>query len=281
MKKIYFVIFSFVIFIISFITYNTIGYNGYGIILNGILYNLPPFLAVLFGVYAVFQYGIKSVHGEAFAYVAAGIFCWFVGEMIYTIMQYGFNYEPFPSFTDLIYIAGYPIMTIGLFKEISFASIKWDTKKVAQVALLSMLLFTATITASYFFAYKHDNTALEKLINIIYNVGDFVLVFLLVFLTVITHEYKEGKIFESWTAIFIGILFTFLADIFYGLLNPLYIEGEKSVMNLDLLYIAGYLCIAYGFFTAGFIVKEAQKELNISNVTSALASKIKKTKASK
>jgi hypothetical protein len=110
--------------------------------------------------------------------IAAGIFTWFVGDLLWGLYEM-VGRDPFPSVADLFYVAGYPLIATGL----GYAA--WRRGRIvgAETGALLDALLVAVLASLLAWVYLIDpildDTALsvgEKLVSIAYPIGDVLLV---------------------------------------------------------------------------------------------------------
>jgi signal transduction histidine kinase len=115
---------------------------------------------------------------RAWLAIAAGIFLWFVGDLVWGLYEL-VGRDPFPSVADLFYIAGYPLIAAGL----GYAA--WRRGRLVGLetgALLDALLvavLASLLAWIYLIDPILDDTTLtggEKLVSIAYPLGDVLLV---------------------------------------------------------------------------------------------------------
>jgi hypothetical protein len=63
-----------------------------------------------------------SCHRGAWLMIIAGQACFLAGDIGFTVLEYGLERELFPSVADALYLAGYPLMAIGLIRSAAASS---------------------------------------------------------------------------------------------------------------------------------------------------------------
>jgi hypothetical protein len=262
MNKKYWLYVLFAQFIVLILARNFLSYSTFGTIANSVIYNATSAVAVISGLFAVKSYGIANMRGKMFFYITVGIFLWSLGDILFDFFKFYLKIEAFPSLIDIIYLTGYPIFFIGLLKERDFASINWSQKKKYLFFASSLMLIFLSSYSIMFLSYSSENNLMENLFNFLYGVGDIFLAIILIFNLFIAIEYKKGSFFAPWLYFFIGVFFIYFADILFGIYFQEYAANTRIARNLDLIYAAGYLFFAYGFFSFSQIVNKLRVKIN-------------------
>jgi signal transduction histidine kinase len=80
-------------------------------------------------------------------FLAAGIFCQFIGQLIYTYYDIH-NWPPFPSWADIAYLSTFPFLMVGI---LLLPVRRLSGMARSQVMLDSMMMMTAIFTFSWYF----------------------------------------------------------------------------------------------------------------------------------
>jgi hypothetical protein len=155
---------------------------------------------------------------------------------------------PFPSVGDVFFLLGYPLLTAALFAFIrSYAAAGFpiggagERWVLAGVTILVCALGGVPILRPIVAA---PAPALEKFLNVLYPVLDFVLLVPTVLLLRITVRFRGGAVWKTWLALLGGIVFTFAGDSAFAYLQAL---GETRFLRLvDILYVLSFGWIARG-----------------------------------
>lgn len=230
-------------------------------IISTIFYLSASTIAVMAGIYAVKQYGLKSTRGKALLFITLGLAGWMGGEYLWSVFELILDIDPFPSFADVSYIVAYPLLFIGLLFEIGLGKIDWSLKKILVLSVSVIIFALITIYFGIYLAYDVEATFIENLFAIFYGVGDLILVAISLLLLVLSLEYKGGKMFYPWLFVFAGMICMWLADIGFAVYVDEYKESLGVTVILDHLWIASYFFLTYGLFNMAFIVNQIKTSL--------------------
>jgi ABC-type multidrug transport system fused ATPase/permease subunit len=236
----------------------------YSQLFGNILFLLPPLLAVVCGGYAVRAYRLTNVRGKSTALLTSGLFCFFIGEVLFFLFQFVFHTSPFPSVADIFYLSAYPLLLAGLLKEISLHPIKWrELNKFVLVVILLLVLALAFIVSYFgiFLAYNPGDPVANNIIAIAYGIGDLLLIIPGLFTLNTALDYRGGALFNSWTLILVALIFMMAGDILFAIFNNQYAALIWPYTLIDLLWVVSYLCFAYSFFYTATTIKELGSKL--------------------
>jgi hypothetical protein len=238
-----------------------LGGSNHDLITN-ILYLIPPLVATVLGFLAARAYGFSTPKGKALLLLAFGFFFWFIGEVLYFVLDLILEQSPFPSLADVYYIIGYPLLFIGLVMKAKVSPIKWTKQKTIIMLIYSLILDPIVLYFGVFKVYDSSVGIVQNFTSIFYGVGDLILLAtsLAVLLKII--EYKQGKLFLPWLLILIGFFLTLIADILFTQFFTEYNEDNLFFRNMDLLWILSYLAIGFGFFGLIDVIRTVQKNIS-------------------
>jgi hypothetical protein len=227
---------------------------------------VDPVGAAIVGLIASTIYGIKSANGRAMLFIATGIGCWGIGEIIFIVFANIMNIDPFPSIADIFFLLAYPLLGVGIYKGFAAAEIK-----LAQVrkSLLTMLLSASlvlTILVVYFMLYQVYDPEAElaiNFVNISYGLGDLILVILSYLAILVSNEYKGGKLGSFWKTMALGFIMILIADILFAIYSEQILNDIKPYTYVDLVWTAGYLFIAFGMLENYIHVSTVQKKIKL------------------
>lgn len=235
-----------------------------GVLLKHTAYLLFPILVALGGIYAVKVYGFGSAGGRALLWIAAGFGAWTIGELVWYWFKDYVGIDPFPSVADVFYLLGYPLIFVGLIKEIRLLKIKLSQLGRPTLSLGLGVVFLLALIVGYFGVYRAYNPAAalsENLIGMSYGVADLLLIVALLFMFVAVWVFKGGKLASFWSLMLFGIVSFLVADLLFVVYSEPYINDVKPFIYLDLLWTFGDLLCTYGFFSLGFSILGAQEKL--------------------
>lgn len=262
MKKGYFIIGPLILFAATLLSYYYVPFDNWqGCLINHSIYHAAPLFAIFCGLLAIRRYGWNTYRGKNLIYLTGAVTAWFLGDLISHILQYGYDRDVFPSFIDIIYLLGYPLLFISLFREMKIVKIVWTRDKIARVIIFSLLLTVSAAYSTIYLAYNSANDALTNIVNLLYGLVDVALAIVAIIALISSQEYKGGKFASVYSSFFLAIFLSLLGDMLYGAFVEQYDEGVLLFKFIDLFYIASYLAFAYGFFSLDFYTLEAQKRI--------------------
>lgn len=193
----------------------------------------------------------------AWGLLAASHISWFIGDILWAILELGLGISPFPSVADLFYFFYYPLFIAGVLlipmRRLSVAEWLKLSLDMGIVTLASMLLFW------YFWIGPITETSgsdiLTMALSIAYPVADFLLVTALFF--VVSRRSKEQPAGPIWI-LAAGIGLQVLTDAVFGYQS---IAGTYEGGILDLGWIAAiFLAGLAGFRQADMVAKSAASD---------------------
>lgn len=230
-------------------------------LINDLLFLLAPFCSTLGGLYAARAYGRNNTHGLSFYLIAAGLASLFIGEVLFLNYEIILKTQAFPSLADVFYLLSYPLMLVGFLREVKNYKMKESSLDQVLLMIITVLLGFVVCYFGIYLAYQADESILNNTIAMAYGVGDLFLIAIALNILVLTFDFKGGKLFAAWLAICIGVFLTLVADILFAIYNMQFDQGIWLYRQIDLLWVGGYLSIAYGCFSVGHIIKEVQQKI--------------------
>lgn len=180
----------------------------------------------------------------AWMLMSIAILTYFVGDVIWAILELYLHENPFPSLADLFYISFYPIFAIGLYflPRFSFTS----TEKLKTFIDIGIVIISVGLIFWTFLVIPTLLTEQEYIattVSVIYIIGDFLLLFVLLRLLYSKVDENFGPIlFLS-----LGITSMIITDsIFsYQTIQNTYVSGGLLdtgwVLSFVLIGLAGFL----------------------------------------
>jgi hypothetical protein len=229
--------------------------------LLSILYLCAPALAMLGSLYPIKKYGFNNPNAKALLFCATGLLCWLIGELLFFLFDFILHIQAYPSAADFFFLGAYPFLFIGFIKIALITKIKLTQKKMLIALVCMLLLSLVVVYFSIIPAYSPTEKFLNNAVAVGYGIGDLFIISAAFLLLSILFEYQKGKLFGAWIFVLIGLFCTFGADIIYAIHQSAYENGDPLYRKLDLIWIAGYLFIAYGFYSIGDIITQAQDKI--------------------
>ena len=235
------------------------------IILRDTIYLIPPLIATVAGVFSLGLYGFHGSKSITLILLTFGMLCWLLGETMWYVYEFVLHTNPFPSTADIFYLLAYPIFFFALVYEIKSTgvSLKHIRKSLLFLFILTFLVFAVLV--GYFgiyLAFDPKEALFTNLIAMGYGVGDLFLIMANVFVLVLAWEYRGGKLSGVWLSLFVGFIFTLIADILFAIFT---IQYKNEVwfykILLDSLWMLGYMLFGYGLFSFGFSILTVKKLL--------------------
>ena len=222
-------------------------------------------LAVVAGMYSLHKYGSHGSKSSTLLLLTAGMFCWFMGELIWTYDEHILQINPFPSYADICYLLSYPLFFLALIREIGTNHINWKSFSQSLFFMMGMTLVLMVGVVFYFgvyLAYSPDEPLLTNSIAIAYGIGDLVLILSTMSLLILAWEFKGGALSKIWMSLFLSFLLILVADILFAIFTTYYNEAYSFYRSLtDSIWILAYLLFAHALFNLGISIQAAQDRL--------------------
>lgn len=231
-------------------------------IYSEIIYLLASFSALVAAFFALSAYGLKNTRGKGIAFISTGICCWFLGELLWFILSYIMLIDPYPSVADFFYVIAYPMFFIGILMILWKARIDWNDRRITYFLFAVAIISTMSIYFGGYLAYDPSAGLLENLFGILYNIGDAVLILGSLLILFLAMDLKGGKLFSSWLAFTGGIFLIFVADILFSIYYAPYEENVFLYLQMDHLWIGGYLLVAVCLFRIYYVLKDAEGRIS-------------------
>lgn len=154
------------------------------------------------------------------AWIAVGlaVFCWWLGDVLWTYYEVGLKQAPFPSPADAAYLLFYPVLLIGL---LSFSSAPHTRAERTKFWLDTVtVLLSGWMVVWYFVlgptALAQDADLLMTVLSSAYPIGDLVVIFGIA--TVVMRRPEEGSR-EALGLLAAGVTAFLIADLAFGHLS--------------------------------------------------------------
>lgn len=161
-------------------------------------------------------------------FFAAGIFCQFIGQVIYTIYDIQ-NLKDFPSWADVGYLSTFPFFFIGIYLLPTRPLIKTTRVRVILDGFISMI---SLITFSWYFVLgptmlQGQETFLAKIVGSAYPFFDIVLIFCVLRLMM---RSQNQALWPAVQLLACGFLIIVLVDSAYDIMNlqNTYVNGWQD-----------------------------------------------------
>lgn len=155
----------------------------------------------------------EFIHQWAPLFVAFGLFCQFVGQIIYT--YYDLNHLiNFPSWADVAYLSTFPFLFVGIIflpRHLSTSAARWCILLDSAIILLTIFTF------SWYFVLgpimlRGSESGMAKIVGSAYPFFDLILIFSVIQLTLRTYDLDLRLIVRFFL---LGLLLIVIADSIY------------------------------------------------------------------
>jgi hypothetical protein len=182
----------------------------------------------LFGV-GIGAYLVAEL-GEAFYQLALGIL------------------NPFPSVLDVFYVAGYPLLIVGLLGfESGYAAVGYPMGTVRSRALIMLVLTAIGLAIMWPIlapVFSSDSPLLERALGAAYPLLDVGLLAAVAVLVRGTRQFGGGAAWQIWALVLAGLVLMIAGDVRYAYFA---LSGEQRVdAASEMLFVVAYLLLARG-----------------------------------
>lgn len=235
--------------------------GSYNIYIKNILFLFPPFIAAFAGYKAASAYGFKNAHGESLLLIALGLLCFAIGETIFAIFDLVLHIDPFPSIADIFYLIAYPLILVGVLREIGSYKVSIKPLPSLFVSCIAIAVGILVFNISIVPSYSNGASFLANIISVSYGICDVVLMVGITYVLLMTMDFKGGKLYGAWFAFIIATIFMLLGDISFAIYSKPYEENITLYKDIDLFWTLSYLFFAYGLFQMNNIIRNVQGKI--------------------
>ncbi len=225
------------------------------------LYVFSALIATLVGLLVVKLYGFKHPRGQVLLYFSTGLFLWFIAEATWVFLDFFSLEKPYPSIADIFFILAYPLLFIGLVKEIRIGKIRWKSQRTLPIIAIATILGLLVFYFGVYSAFNPEDDAISNVFSIFYGLSDLILLFAGLLIIFVIVDYRQGKLFAPWLSILAGIFLTLIADVIFSIYEEAYMQNDFWVTKIDLLWTGGYLFIGYGLALIALSLKEMREKI--------------------
>ncbi len=234
-----------------FFAHLTEGFHNY---FFSFLFGLTPLIA---GIIAIFQSriwgGVKSAVGRAVFFIGLGIFCWGVGEAIWSYYNFVLAVPaPYPSLADIGFapsIFFYGLGTVFLSRATGARyGLRNSIAKIfvifAPFLILAASYYLLIVVARGGVLIPDGDTELKYILDIVYPLGDFVGLTIAVIVSGLSFKYLGGKYLPDIIALMLGLLVMYIGDTVFS-----YTTTVGTYYNADfgdLILATGTFLLSYG-----------------------------------
>jgi hypothetical protein len=197
-------------------------------------------------------------HGKAWLLFLGTAISWFIAETTWTIYEFVYHQNPFPSQADVFYITGYPFLFL-----FSIHYLKPFKKLISRKMIVTASLIAMSVLIPNLYMTVDNNSDENKfsiMLGAIYPIADAIVLVPAMIGIVL---FFRGEVNFLWTLLLIGILFEVIGDtgFQYFTMSNSYYTGHP----VDILFIWSYIMFSFGIysniqiFKIGDKIKESNK----------------------
>lgn len=190
------------------------------------LFGLIPLFA---GIIAIWKSGIwgwfKSAVGKAVFFIGLGIFCWGVGELIWSYYNFFMDVPaPYPSLADLGFAPSIFFYGLGAAYLSKATGAKFGLRNpyakvfvaLAPIVILIFSYYLLVVVARGGVLIPAGEPLLKTVLDIVYPLGDFIALALAVIISGLSFKYLGGRYKYDIFAILLGLAVMFIADTIFS-----------------------------------------------------------------
>lgn len=208
---------------------------------------------VVLSLITIKRFGTRGDHGKAWLFFAGFAVCWFVAEQTWWIYELVLEIDPYPSPSDLFWIAGYPLYLGFLIFYLKPVRKAINKKMIISSAVISAALLIPSVYITLY-GITEMNEA-EVILGLLYPILDSIV---LVPALIGVSLFFGGRVNFMWTLACIGIILTVAAD--FAFLFTIIKETYYSGHPLEILYIWSYVVFSFGIYDHLNLFKTKQKQ---------------------
>lgn len=169
-----------------------------------------------------------------------------LGEAFYQLVLHVLN--PFPSVLDVFYVAGYPLLIVGLLGfESGYAAVGYPMGSGRNRALMTLVLVVIGVGIVWPILaplLSSESSLLERALGAAYPLLDVALLAAVALLVRGTRQFGGGAAWQIWALVLAGLLVMVAGDIVYAYFA---LSGEQRVdAASEMLFVVAYLLLARG-----------------------------------
>jgi signal transduction histidine kinase len=184
----------------------------------------------------------------AWSLIGAGVLCWGAGEIVWVMQSTMTGEVPYPGLADFFYVAGYPLIFIGVILLPYLRPGRFERMRLAIDATAGAWSLAAVMWVAYLNqVVRPGSDPIETFLNLLYPFGD---VLLATALMVLAMRRSEHKLDLRVLFLAAGVALTTVADLIFSL-------QVASDTYVEWAWLDGLWLLSYGFFalTAWLITK--------------------------
>ncbi len=234
-----------------FFSHTTAGFYNY---LYSFLFGLIPFFSGIAAMHFAHMWGgFKSAVGKAVFFIGLGIFCWGMGENIWSFYNFVLNIPaPYPSLADIgfapsIFFYGLGAVYLSRATGAKYALRNRNVRALAMLApfvIFAIAYYLLVIVARGGVLVPEGDGGLKTILDIVYPLGGFVGLTVAVLVSSLSFKYLGGRYVWDIYSILAGLFVMFVADIVFSYTTTV---GTYYNANFgDLLLATGMFLLSWG-----------------------------------
>jgi signal transduction histidine kinase len=180
----------------------------------------------------------------AWLLIGVGVLSWAFGEVIWAVYEWFLAVEvPYPGWADVFYVAGYPLVLVGILvlphvKSRGLERVRLFLDATAGTIAVAAIMWVAYLNELIYL--DSEISLLEQYINIMYAVGDL---FLLIAVMILAVRRSSFRFDPRLVAIALGLLIDAATDI-------IYVPMEEAGTYVSGGWLDGVWLLAYAAYIA-------------------------------
>jgi hypothetical protein len=202
-------------------------------------------LAIAFFFRNAALFGLKTPVGKVWLLLGIGLTTWFIGDLVYSLLEIFALDSEYPSPADYSYLLGYPFLILGILLQISQIKSTMEAK-FKGIILLFIVVFL--ILGSIFILYPlailptgSEFSSEEKFFSLYYPIGDFIIGTLIM---ILAYRFWGGEFSKSWFILCLGFVWSAVYDLVFSY-RELYGFENLGIIT-DHFYNAFYMIFVIG-----------------------------------
>ncbi len=195
--------------------------------------------------YAAYRSSKQGSHMQiAWTLLGVAVLCYAIGDVIWGVLELGYNQNPFPSVADFFYLLFYPFFVMGVY---FFPREHFNRLEELKIILEMGIMILTVGLILWIFLIEPNISSQEDffamIISITYVIGDFILLFAV--MRLIYSKFKE-EYYSTMMLMGLGIIALIISDCIYSYQNlqGTYISGGL----LDTGWVIGMLLVGLASF---------------------------------